>query len=46
MYVQSNRLQACPKSENLCFSCGQMNPAGTAIGHLCLLRPSSIAIIC
>lgn len=34
MYVQSNSLEACPKYESLCFSCGQMIPAGTSIGHL------------
>lgn len=45
MYVQSNSLQACLKSENLCFSCGQMIPAGTSIGHLQHSHQISIAII-
>lgn len=45
MGVQSNSLQACPKTENLCFSCGQMIPAGTSIGHLNHSDQISIAII-
>lgn len=45
MLVQSNSLQACPKSENLCFSCGRMIPAGTSIGHLQHSDQISITII-